>query len=253
MSYVKFATAASWVDLSPYFSVPVDDIINEIKFVENMFNDERDVYQNKVMKDAGIMGIGTRLDGQKAWSALSLLSRSGDYKDILTQGVLTNENKKSYITSFRNIRDHQWTSICDYMPITTKFIKKELGKYMKLSYAKIAKLESGGDIPLHADLPEVSFDFYNTTNTYNMLNNMLIELNCPDGLEAYHDGQRLPYRKGSVIVCNQARVHGTTNNSNETRYNLRVQGLHNKNFRDLIKNNLDDINLYPKDITKLYV
>ena len=49
------------------------------------------------MKDAGIMGIGTRLDGQKAWSALSLLSRSGDYKDILTQGVLTNENKKSYI------------------------------------------------------------------------------------------------------------------------------------------------------------
>ena len=39
MSYVKFATAASWVDLSPYISVPVDDIINEIKFVENMFND----------------------------------------------------------------------------------------------------------------------------------------------------------------------------------------------------------------------
>ena len=253
MSYLKFATQASWVDLSQFFKVPVDEILEEIHLVESMFNKERDQEQHKKMKESGTIGIGTAVDGQKAWSAISLLSRSGNYTDILTQGVFTNETKESYMGSFRNIRSHGWTSICEHMPITTKFIKEELGSYIKLSYGKIAKLEAGGNIPMHADLPEVDFDFYNTTNTYNMLNNLLVELNCPDGLEAYHDDQKLPYQKGSIIVCNQARVHGTKNNSNETRYNLRIQGLHNKKFRDLIKNNIDHINVYPPSAKQVYV
>lgn len=250
MSYLDFVSATSWVNLTPLFPVPVDIIMKEIYQVETMFNEERDQQQNQKLKQSDTIGIGTRLDGQKNWSAMTLLSASGDYKDILTQGILTNENKKVYIKSFRNLRDHKWTELCDHMPNTTKFIKDTLGPLMKLSYVKISKLEPGGDIPQHEDIPEVDFDFKNTTNTYNMLNSILIELNCPAGTTAYHDGQKLNYQKGSVFMCNQSKKHGTSNTGNSNRYNMRIQGLYNKKFRDLIKQKIKILDVFPKDAVK---
>jgi len=236
--YLDIITNTSWVDITSMFDpCPVDEIMNEIRIVESWFLEERDAEQFEALKaKEGTTGIGTHFDDQKEWGSVTLFSSSGDYKDILTQGILPNHNYETYRKSFRNLRNHSWTQLEPMMPKTVKWIKEQMGKYMRFSYVKISKLGPGGDVPIHQDLPEEDFDFLNTRNTYNMCNSFLVELNLPKGITAWHDGMELPYKKGSVFFCNQSKPHGTTNKGDEVRYNLRIQGLHNKFFReDFIK------------------
>lgn len=245
-NYLNIVSNTSWVDITPLFSpCPVDEIMKEIATIEEWFLEERDSNQYALMKDKGAIGIGTHLDNQKEWGAVTLFSSTGDYKDILTQGILPNQDLQTYKASFRNLRKHKWTQIAPIMPKTVKWIQSQVGQYMNFSYIKIAKLGPKGSVPIHTDIPEEDFDFTNTQNTYNMLNSFLVELNHVDGVKAWHDGVELPYQKGSVIFCNQSKSHGTVNNGSDTRYNIRIQGLHNKKFRETFLQKLDSLVKYP--------
>jgi len=53
-----------------------------------------------------------------------------------------------------------------------------------------------------------------------------------------------------VIFCNQSKSHGTTNKGTETRYNLRIQGLHNKKFRNVLMDSAKNYNMYPSTSTQ---
>jgi len=245
--YLNVITNTSWVDMSKMFSINVDSIMREIHQVEEQFIEERDQEQYKEMQSNNSVGIGERLDDQDKWSAMTLFSSSGKSTDILTQGILTNHNKESYRQSFRNLKQHAWTDLSVKMPETTKILSEEFGKYMKFSYIKIAKLEPGGVVPEHNDMPRQDFGFnlLKEVNTYNMLNSFLVELNCPKGVVATHDGVELPYKKGSVFFCNQSKSHGTVNHGSEVRYNLRIQGLHNRSFRKEFLKNISSMQCYP--------
>jgi hypothetical protein len=245
--YLDFLSNTSWVDITSLFkNCPVDEIITEIKNVENLFLLERDPEQYEKIKNKKTTFVGDHFDGQLNWKVVSLYSATGDYKDIFTQGVLPNHDKTTYLESFKNIRNHKWTSVSDHMPETTSWIKHEIGKYMKFSYVKIAKLEPGGVIPQHRDIPDEDYDFLNTQNCYNMLNSFLIELNCPNNVIAMHDNVKLPYKKGSILFCNQGKLHGTTNSGDQTRYNIRIQGLHNKKFRNILSEKINECQCYPE-------
>lgn len=229
------------------FSINVDTIMKEIYNVESQFIEERDEQQYIELQSSKTIGIGEKLKDQDRWSAMTLYSSSGKSSDILTQGIMTNHNLKSYKKSFRNLKNHSWTDLSTKMPETTKILKEQVGQYMKFSYIKIAKLEPGGIVPEHNDLPQKDFGFnlLKETNTYNMLNSFLVELNCPAGVEATHDAVKLPYEKGSVFFCNQSKLHGTVNRGSEVRYNLRIQGLHNKYFRKKFMENISSMTCYP--------
>ena len=229
------------------FSIDVDTIMKEIYNVESQFVEERDEQQYIELQSSKTVGIGEKLKNQDRWSAMTLYSASGKSTDILTQGIMTNHNLKSYKQSFRNLKNHSWTDLSVKMPETTKILKEQVGKYMKFSYIKIAKLDPNGIVPEHNDMPQkdFGFDLLKETNTYNMLNSFLIELNCPAGVEATHDGVKLPYKKGSVFFCNQSKSHGTVNRGSEVRYNLRIQGLHNKHFRKNFMENISSMTCYP--------
>ena len=232
-SYIDIASNTSWVEVTPLFSnCPVDKIMEEISTVEESFLEERNTDQYKSMKDRGVTGIGTKIENQKEWKAVTLFSSTGDYQDTLTQGILRNDNLETYKQSFRNIRKHKWTQIAPLMKNTLKWINNEIGQYLNLSYVKIAKLGPGGNIPLHTDLPNEDLSLLSTQNSYNMLNSFLVELNFPEGVKALHDGVEIPYKKGSIFFLNQSKSHSTVNNGNSTRYNLRIQGLPNRKFRE---------------------
>ncbi len=246
MTYLDFVSKTSWVNITPIISIcPVDKIIKEIKKIESLFIEERDEKQYKKMKSKGATGVGEKPLGQKNWQAVTLYSASGDYTDIISHGIESNHNKESYFKSFRNIKNHSWTQLADYMPTTVKWLKEELGQYMMFGYIKIAKLDAGGKIPVHTDIPPNNFDFKNTKNTYNMLNTVLVELNYPSGVTAWHDNTTLPYQKGSIMFINTSKSHGVENLGNEARYNLRIQGLQNKKFRNKIINNINFLGKYP--------
>ena len=232
-SYIDIASNTSWVEVTPLFSnCPVDKIMEEISTVEESFLEERNTDQYKSMKDRGVTGIGTKIENQKEWKAVTLFSSTGDYQDTLTQGILRNDNLETYKQSFRNIRKHKWTQLAPLMKNTVKWINNEFGQYLNLSYVKIAKLGPGGNIPLHTDLPNEDLSLLSTQNSYNMLNSFLVELNFPEGVKALHDGVEIPYKKGSLFFLNQSKSHCTVNIGNSTRYNLRIQGLPNRKFRE---------------------
>lgn len=245
--YLDFLSNTSWVDITSLFkSCPVDQIMEEIKNVETLFLPERDQEQYEKIKNKEKTVVGDHFAGQLNWKVVSLYSATGDYKDIFTQGVLPNHNRAAYLESFKNIKQHRWTLLSNKMPQTTSWIKNEIGKYMTFSYIKIAKLDPGGVIPPHRDIPDDQYDFLNTKNCYNMLNSFLIELNCPENVVAMHDNIRLPYKKGSILFCNQGKLHGTKNNGNQTRYNIRIQGLHNKKFRNILAEKIQECQCYPE-------
>ena len=109
-SYIDIASNTSWVEVTPLFSnCPVDKIMEEISTVEESFLEERNTDQYKSMKDRGVTGIGTKIENQKEWKAVTLFSSTGDYQDTLTQGILRNDNLETYKQSFRNIRKHKST------------------------------------------------------------------------------------------------------------------------------------------------
>lgn len=246
MSYLDFVANTSWVDITPMFNTcPVKNVMEEISIIEKLFLEERDKEQYKLMKEKGATGIGENFRDQKNWSAVTLYSASGNYDDILTQGILHNHTKQTYRQSLRNLKTHRWTQLSNKMPNTVEWIKKEIGKYMMFSYIKIAKLDPGGHVPIHKDIPNDNFDYENQQNTYNMLNSFLIELNNPDGVKAWHDNVELPYKEGSIIFCNQSKSHGTINNGDNTRYNIRIQGMHNKKFRQDIMDYAQNLQMYP--------
>jgi len=246
MAYLNLVSNTSWLNLTPIFSpCPVNEIMQEIKLIESQFIEERDEEQYKKMQHKGATGVGEKPLGQKSWQAVTLYSASGEYTDIISHGIESNHNKQSYIKSFRNIKSHSWTQLSSYMPKTVSWLKNELEKYMIFSYIKIAKLDAGGKIPVHTDIPKNNFDFKNTKNTYNMLNTFLVELNYPPGVTAWHDNTVLPYQSGSVFFINTSKSHGVENIGTEPRYNLRIQGLQNKKFRNIIMNNINLLEKYP--------
>lgn len=241
-NYVDVVSNLSWVDVTPLFSdCPVDEIMKEISAVESSFLEERSEEQYKTMKNKGITGIGIKIDNQKEWEAVTLFSRTGNYRDTLTQGILRNHNLKTYRQSFRNVKEHKWTELSPIMKKTTEWVKREFGQYLNLSYVKIAKLGPGGNIPIHTDLPDDDLSLLNTKNAYNMLNSFLVELNFPEGIKATHDGVEVPYKKGSIFFLNQSKPHGTTNNGTSTRYNFRIQGIPNKKFRNTFLHKINEL------------
>ena len=239
MPWLEFLKQTSWVDLTPGFKVPTQEILKEIRSVDQYFTRER---------EQAVAGIGSYIEGQTNWSAFTLYCASGSSRDLLTQGILGNQNRTAYAGSFRNLRRHQWTEVAALMPSTVNWIKLALEPFLILSHVKIARLEPGGSIPEHSDLPEESFDL-SGTNTYTMLNTLLIELDPPVGLRAYHDSVPLKYTIGSVFWCNQGRPHSTSNQGSQDRFNLRIHGLYRKKFKDFIKANIHGFEHHPQ--TKL--
>ena len=237
MQYSEFIVNTSWVNLTSLFSVPVDDIMNEIQQVENFFHIERDKLQAQQLQEKETLGVSEYLATDNKWSAFTLLSSSGDYKDVLTQGINANIDKKEIVSTYRNIRQHKWTELSELMPKTILYVRSAFEPIMKLSYVKIAKLSAGGVIPKHTDKPNKEIA-KNTINSYHMLNSILIELNSPKGIIAKHNDDIIDYQKGSVYWFNQSREHEVIHNGNKDRYNIRIQGMYNRKFRELIKNNI---------------
>ena len=115
-----------------------------------------------------------------------------------------------------------------------RWIQDNLCPYIKLSYVKIAKLGPGGHVPEHNDKPNVSTANMET-HSYDMLNTILIELTGQDDLYVTHDGKQLKYKAGDIYWINVAKNHEVKNNSDSDRYNIRIHGLYNTKFREMIK------------------
>lgn len=245
MSYIEFSTEASWLDLTPLFSVPVDNIMREIDTLDQCaMLEERDQDQYKDLQARKASGVGAKIQGQQRWSAMALFSASGQSRDIISQGILDNTDAISYRSSFRNLRKHRWTDLAPRMLSSAQWLASTFEPLMRLSYVKIAKLDGGGTIPEHADLPETG-RFSQGTSSYTMLNSILIELNHPPGVSAMHGGVLIPYTRGSVFMLNQSRPHSTVHSGTEPRYNIRIHGLHNTKFREMIRNNISMLTCHP--------
>ena len=72
-------------------------------------------------------------------------------------------------------------------------------------------------------------------HSYDMLNTILIELTGQDDLYVTHDSRELKYNAGDIYWINVAKNHEVKNNSDSDRYNMRIHGLYNTKFREMIK------------------
>ena len=226
MQYIDFVKNTNHLNITNLIGrIDANKVINEICDVK--FYEERN-------QKAVDIGVDANINGQNNWSSFTLFSKSGKSSDTISQGITLNENKGSYKQSLRNLRTHKWTEVANQFPYTVQWIQDNLCPYVKLSYVKIAKLGPGGHVPEHNDKPNVS-TVNMETHSYDMLNTILIELTGQDDLYVTHDGKQLKYKAGDIYWINVAKNHEVKNNSDSDRYNIRIHGLYNTRFREMIK------------------
>lgn len=114
----------------------------------------------------------------------------------------------NYASAKQAAPDMKWTNICQYCPITVKWLKEV---YPSSSYGRVRfmLLESGGEIGFHRD------------TKYSILGAVNVALNNPKGCSWYwKDGSSLQFNPGESYTMNISYEHSVRNDSDEDRYHL---------------------------------
>lgn len=114
----------------------------------------------------------------------------------------------NYTSATQAAHDMRWTDICEYCPLTVKWLKEV---YPSDSYGRVRfmLLEAGGEIGFHRD------------TEHSILGAVNVALNNPKGC-AWHwkDGSSLEFLPGEAYSMNISYEHSVRNNSDKDRYHL---------------------------------
>ena len=110
-----------------------------------------------------------------------------------------------------------WTEIANKCPVTTKFFKEDFN-HKRYNRIRFMKLEPGGFIRWHHDIPEGEDPMY-PLGVYNMA------LNNPKDCHFYMGMWGLmPVKAGSMWLFANEHYHCVVNDSDEPRYHMIVSG-----------------------------
>jgi hypothetical protein len=101
----------------------------------------------------------------------------------------------------------------------------------------ITKLEKGGVVTEHNDIPEnekSKIKLIKNLHNYNILNTFNLSLNKIDSCYSVFNGKIMPSYEGCLMWTNIGKPHWVVNMNTETQYKLIWQGVYKKSFRKLV-------------------
>lgn len=170
----------------------------------------------KALDEAGL--IPTYNEGNNVgWGAVALYGLSSDSTLPPEEYGYANYNEARAAGALN------WTEISDKCPVTTKFFKEDF-HHKRYNRIRFMKLEPGGMIRWHNDIPENEEPMFPLA-VYNMALNNPKDCHFWMGMWGV-----IPVKAGSMWLFANEHYHCVVNESEETRYHMIVSGTPDEMF-----------------------
>jgi hypothetical protein len=235
-------------DISKFWKIPYKQILKEVKQIpeehwRKPFNGEGDQVQRMKLDDTNSVNYYPGIKNENliqahGWKTLCFLNETGDSKDQITRFPPTFKNSFHYKDTLKNFKNNRkWTNIEHFSPTLKLFFKNVVEKYMIVGQIYITKLEKGGVVTEHTDIPDKEKNKINSSenlHNYDILNTFNLSLNNVDSCYSIFNKQIMPSYEGCLMWTNIGKPHWVVNMNKDTQYKLIWQGIYTKEFRKLI-------------------
>ena len=247
--FYDIATKNDWVDLSNFWSWPIDNILNDVRSIPDKFwskpfnGGDKDKGKGYNNKQSNIDLPGTEKGSQKipakGWKSIMFLNDTGiSDNQILTFDALY-ENQWEYKKRLKYVNNiRTWTEMAQFSPILKTFFENKIFPYLGVAYIFVTQLDSGGIITQHNDVPDEARPLRKDDKlfAYDMCNVFNLCLNNIPYCHSVFNNKVMPSYKGCLMWTNTGKEHFVVNMNREPQYKIIFQGFFKKKFREKVVN-----------------
>jgi len=235
-----------FVDISKFWNIPGEKILEEVKkvpeeFWRKPFNGESTQVSDMNLDDINSVnyypGLNSDLILAHGWKSLCFLNETGDSKDQIARFSPVFHNAYEYKHTLKNfLEKRKWTNVASYSPTLQDFFTNELSPYMHIGQIMVTRLDGGGVITEHEDIPENSKKYLDGSHVhmYNMLNVFNFTFKKVDGAYAVFNNKIMPAYDNCLMLTNAGKKHWVVNMNQQPLYKIIFQAIYKKKFRDLV-------------------
>ena len=244
----------AFADITHFWNIPYTDILKEIltvpdEYWRKLFNAEGDQVERMNLNDYNsvVHYPGSKGDLIKAhgWKSLCFLNETGDSKDMINRFPPIFNTAGDYRKTLNHfLENRKWTNVKHFSPTLVKFFEEQIYPYMHVGQIFVTRLNGGGIISEHSDIPEESKVYLDgdQIHMFDMLNTFNLTLNFVPSAYAIFDNQIMPSYDGCCMLTNVGKSHWVVNMNKKPLYKVIWQGIYKKSFRTLIMNKLNNAN-----------
>lgn len=242
-----------FVDVTHFWKIPYKEIFNEVltvpdEYWRRPFNADSNQINEMDLDDSQSVNYYPGSDGKlieaHGWKSLCFLNETGDSKDQINRFPPIFNTAKDYKDTLKGFLDNRkWTNVAHYSPTLVEFFNTEVYPYMHVGQIFVTRLEGGGVITEHSDIPEDSKVYLNNNDhvhMFDMLNTFNLTLNSLDGAYAVFNNKIMPSYNGCCMLTNVGKSHWVVNMNKVPLYKVIWQGIYKKSFRNLVMEKLVD-------------
>jgi len=245
--FFEIMQSKAFVDVTNFWEIPYQKIFTEIievpdEYWRRPFNADNNDHIKKIeLTDKDSVNYYPGSDNivieAKGWKSLCFLNETGDSKDQINRFPPIFETAYDYRNTLINfLNNRKWTNVTKFSPTLFKFFTEKVYTYMHVGQIFVTKLEPGGIISEHKDIPKDSYNFLNTdkVHMYDMLNTFNLTLNNLQSAYSVFDNKIIPSYEGCCILTNVGKSHWGINMNRKPLYKIIWQGIYKKEFRKLV-------------------
>jgi hypothetical protein len=174
------------------------------------------------------------------WKSLCFLNETGNSKDQINRFPAVFNTAGDYKATLKYFLDNRkWTNVAEFSPTLVKFFKEVINKYMHVGQIFVTRLEGGGVITEHNDVPEDTKHLLGgeQVHMFDMLNTFNLCLNHVESCYGVFDNKIIPAYDGCLRWTNVGKKHWVVNMNRKPQYQIIWQGIYKKDFRRLVMEN----------------
>lgn len=239
----------NFVDITHFWNIPHKEILDEVltvpdEFWRRPFNADSDQVERMHLDDSESVNYYPGADGKlieaHGWKSLCFLNETGDSKDQISRFPPIFNTAKDYRATLDYfLKNRKWTNVAHFSPTLLNFFEEQIYPYMHVGQIFVTRLDGGGIITEHSDIPEESKKYLNgeKVHMFDMLNTFNLSLNAVPSAYAVFNNKIMPSYKGCCMLTNVGKSHWVVNMNRQPLYKIIWQGIYKKSFRDLVMEN----------------
>ena len=247
--FFDYTKSLPFKDITHFWDIPYKEMLDEVKSVDEKYwrrpfdADNNQIDRMKLDDSESVNhypGLKGDLVEAHGWKSLCFLNETGDSKDQITRFPPVFNTAGDYKETLKYfLNNRKWTNVAEFSPTLVKFFKEVISKYMHVGQIFVTRLEGGGVITEHNDIPEDSKHLLDgeQVHMFDMLNTFNLCLNHVKSCYSVFDNKVMPAYDGCLRWTNVGKKHWVVNMNRKPQYQIIWQGIYKKQFRQLVMEN----------------
>jgi hypothetical protein len=246
--FFDLTRSAPFVDITGFWNIPTEQILEEVRSVPDEywrrpFNIDSNQLEEMNLDDKESVNYYPGLTGDKilahGWKSLCFLNETGDSKDQISRFPPVFASGLEYRQTLNSfLENRKWTNVSAFSPTLVEFFTTRVYPYMHVGQIFVTRLDGGGVITEHSDIPEESkhlLDNDGVVHMFDMLNTFNLCLNHVESCYSVFDDKVLPGYPGALMWTNVGKRHWVVNMNRQPQYKVIWQGIYKTRFRSEIQ------------------